>query len=82
MALWTLYRNFKALYIICRDFKLEFQYYSAIKMCVLKFQHSMEYFCIMKQSNKQCGQPFCLKISYEIRNFKILYCAINNLQRI
>ncbi len=69
MALWILYPNFKAryIYIIYRDFKLEFQYHSVIKMCgVLKFQHSMEYFCIMKQSNKQCGRPFCLKISSEM----------------
>ncbi len=50
MELWTLYRNFKARYTVhayC-DFKLEFQYNSAVKMCsVLKFPHSMEYFCFM-----------------------------------
>jgi hypothetical protein len=78
MVLWTLYRNFKALYIICRDFKLEFQYHSAIKMCVLKFQHSMEYFCIMKQSNKQCGSHFALKLAMkcEILRFYIALLII------
>jgi hypothetical protein len=53
-----------ALYTLYRDIKLEFQYRSAIKMCgVLKFQHSMEYVCFMKQSNNQSGQPFSLKFS-------------------
>ncbi len=39
MALWTLYRNFKARYTYFTViFKLEFQYHSAIKMFgVLKF---------------------------------------------
>jgi hypothetical protein len=32
----------------------------------LKFQHSIEHFCIIKQSNKQFGRPFCLKISSEM----------------
>ncbi len=44
MALWTLYRNFKAryMYILYRVFKLEFQYHSGTKMCGVSLKISSE----------------------------------------
>jgi hypothetical protein len=41
----------------------------------LKFQHSMEYFCIMNNQTSNVGGHFALKISPKMQNFKILYCA-------
>ncbi len=70
-------------YILYPDFKSEFQYHSTIEMCsVLKFKHSMEYFCFMKQWNKQSGGPFFLKISSVMRNLIFFISVIKNLQRI
>jgi hypothetical protein len=43
---------------------LKFQYHSAIKMCgVLKFQHSMEYFCFMHNETNNEGGHFALKLA-------------------
>ncbi len=43
MALWTLCRNFKARHTyFTADFKLEFQYHSAIKMCCVSLKISFK----------------------------------------